>query len=131
MENYTVEFSPKHSQRGDRRYVVLDENGNIIDDAQGYGYKSKRKAHAAFQYKNRDKSKDAEKRKKREEIRTWMKQHKGFVKFMDQIAFEIAKGSWGPDDKFDAKLVRKMLKESGYTDLSFTAGELLRVWRKW
>lgn len=49
---------------------------------------------------------------------------------MDQIAFEIMKGSWGPDDKFDAKLVGELLKNDGYSNLDFTPGELLRVWRK-
>lgn len=58
-----------------------------------------------------------------------MKEHKGFVKLMDQTAFEIAKGSWGPDDKFDAKLVSEMLKENEL-EPDFTAGELLKVWRK-
>lgn len=47
---------------------------------------------------------------------------------MDAYAFEIAKGSWGSDDKFDAKFVKKMLKESGLTP-DFTAGELLKVWK--
>ena len=49
---------------------------------------------------------------------------------MDETAFEIAKGSWGPDDKFDAKQVKEMLEEWGLNP-DFTAGELLRVWRNW
>ncbi len=49
---------------------------------------------------------------------------------MDQFAFEIAKGSWAPDAKFDTQFVREMLKEAGYTDLPFTAKELLQVWQK-
>ena len=37
----------------DRRFVVVDEEiGNVLDDAQGYGYKSKQKAMAAWSYKN-------------------------------------------------------------------------------
>ena len=130
MKEYKVIESTKLSTEWEKRYVIIDSDGNIIDNAQGYGYKSIRNAHAAFHYKNRDKSKDAEKAKKKKLIRSWMKQHKGFVGFMDQIAFEIAKGSWGPDDKFDAKLVKKMLNDQGFTDLPFTPGELLREWRK-
>lgn len=38
------------------------------------------------------------------------------------------KGSWGPDDRFDAKLVRQLLKDNDL-EPDFTAGELLRVWR--
>ena len=38
--------------------------------------------------------------------------------------------SYGPDDEFDAKQVKDMLKEWGLNP-DFTAGELLRVWRNW
>ena len=41
-----------------------------------------------------------------------MSKNKGFVKLMDQIAFEIQKGSWGPDDKFDTAFLKKMLEEN-------------------
>ena len=63
------------SSRYDRRFVIVDEETeNVLDDAQGYGYKSKQKAMAAWSYKNRDKSKDAEKRKKQRIIKDWVNQ---------------------------------------------------------
>lgn len=130
MANIVVTESPSLSTRYDKRFVVVDkESGEILDDAQGYGYTSAQKAHAAWAYKTRDKSKDKEKQQKYQKIKKWMKAHKSFVRNMDAIAFEIAKGSWGPDDKFDAKLVKQMLKDSNL-EVDFTAGELLRVWRK-
>ena len=96
MPSYKVVFSDAYGDRWDKRYVVVDvETGKILDDAQGYGYKSVQKAYAAYAYKTRDKSKDAEKKAKREKIRAWMKSHNGFVRAMDEYAFEIAKGSWG------------------------------------
>ena len=95
------------------RYVIVDKDtGNVLDDAQGYGYKTRQKAYA-----------------KRNVIKKWMKEHKDFVNTMDTFAFEIAKGSWGPDDKFDAKFVAEMLREWGLT-IEFTPGELLWVWEK-
>lgn len=110
------------------RYVVVSaETGKVLDDAQGYGYKTKQKAYAAWAYKNRDRSKDTEKEKKKKHILSWMKEHEDFVEAMDVYAFEIAKGSWGPEEKFDAKFVKEMLKDSGL-EPDFTAGELLRVW---
>ena len=121
---YDVEYT-------ETRYVIADkETGKVLDDAQGYGYKTRQKAYAAWNYKHRDRSKDAEKAAKRKVIQKWLKEHSGFRKTMDRFAFEIAKGSWGPEDKFDAALAKKMLVESGYTDLPFTAGELLREWRR-
>lgn len=68
--NVKVVESKTLSSRYDKRFVVVDEEtGNVLDDAQGYGYKSKQKAMAAWSYKNRDKSKDAEKCKKQRMIK--------------------------------------------------------------
>jgi hypothetical protein len=105
------------------------ETGEVLDDAQGYGYKTAPKAYAAYAYKTRDKSKDQEIMDRRKHIRAWMKEHKSFVNAMDVYAFEIAKGSWGPDDKFDSKFVAEMLKENNL-EPDFTAGELLHEWKK-
>lgn len=57
-----------------------------------------------------------------------MRRNKSFVKLMDTYAFEIAKGTMAPDDKFDAKFVKNMLKSEGL-EPDFTVGELLKVWR--
>lgn len=130
MAEIAAIFSRELSSGRDKRYVVIDKNTQeIVDDAQGYGYRSPQKAYAAYAYKHRDKSKDKEKAAKAKKIRSWMKEHKDFVKLMDQIAFEITKGSWGPDDKFDAKLVKQLLKENDL-EPDFTAAELIRVWQK-
>ena len=130
MAEIAAIFSRELSSGRDKRYVVIDKNTQeVLDDAQGYGYRSPQKAYAAYAYKHRDKSKDKEKAAKTKKIRSWMKEHKDFVKLMDQIAFEIAKGSWGPDDKFDAKLVKQLLKENDL-EPNFTAAELIRVWQR-
>ena len=129
MANIDVVKSEALSDNYDIRYVVVDKDtGEVLDNAQGYGYRTVQAAYKAWAYKTRDRSKDKEKAQRRKEIRSWMKQHKGFVEAMDTFAFEIAKGSWGAEDKFDAKFVKKMLKDNGIAP-DFTAGELLKVWR--
>ena len=130
MELKAVE-NPKLSRKGEPRYVLIDlETGEIVDDAQGYGYKTAQGAHLSWAYQHRDKSKDAEKKAKSKKIRKWMKEHKGFVKQMDGFAFEIEyKGSWGPEDHFDAAFVKQMLEDHNLHP-DFTAAELLREWRK-
>ena len=120
---------PAHDTYETRFRIVSTETGEILDDAQGYGYRTAQKAYSAYAYKTRDKSKDEEKRKKEAEIKKWMKEHKGFVSLMDAIAFEILKGSWGPDEKFDTKFLTKMLKENNLK-VNFKPSELLNVWRK-
>lgn len=110
-----------------RYRIVSTETGEVLDDAQGYGYKTAQKAYSAYAYKTRDKSKDKEKYLRKEHIRQWMKEHESFVEAMDTAAFEIAKGSWGPDYKFNASFVKKMFSEFELNP-DFTAGELLKVW---
>ena len=99
--------SPSLSNGYEKRYIVIDaETGEILDDAQGYGYRSIRNAYSAYA------------------------EHKSFARDMEKYAFEIEyKRSWGPDDHFDAAFVQKMLQDYGY-EVDFTAAELLRVWKK-
>lgn len=112
--------------------MVDVDTGEILDNAQGYGYKTKQKAMAAWNYKTRDRSKDAAKKAKEKLIKDWMRHHKGFVDTMGQYCIEIeCKHSLGPDDKFDAKFVKQMLKDYDLELDGFTAGDLLRVWRKY
>ena len=85
-----------------KRFIVVDKNtGEVLDDAQGYGYKSAQNAYKAYGYKNRVKSKDKEKAQKTRRIVKWMEEHPQFVDAMDTFAFEIVKGSWGEDERFE------------------------------
>lgn len=54
-ETVVVVKSKKHSKPGDARYVICaKKDGTILDDAQGYGYKSKKGALASWRYQNGD-----------------------------------------------------------------------------
>ena len=73
--------------------------------------------------------KDKEKAERKKKIKKRLKEHKGFVELMDQISFELWKGSWGLVDKFDAKLVKELLKNCEL-EPEFTPDEILKVWKK-
>jgi len=114
----------------DKRYIIIDKaTGEILDDAQGYGYKTRQNAYKAFAYKTRDKSKDKEKAAKKQLVKKWCKENRDFVSALEADAICIAKGSCGPDDKFDSKWVKKAFKEYGHLDLPFTASEFLKYWQ--
>ncbi len=67
----------------DKRYVIVDDNGKLVDDAQGYGYKSKQNATKAMWYKFKGgKQKVAEKVKNKNEF---FRQHVGLEKFLNKI----------------------------------------------
>lgn len=71
MAEIAAIFSRELSSGRDKRYVVIDKNTQeVLDDAQGYGYRSPQKAYAAYAYKHRDKSKDKEKAAKAKKIRS-------------------------------------------------------------
>lgn len=130
MQDIKVIRSETLSSGYESRYIIIAaDTGAVLDDAQGYGYRSPQKAHAAWAYKTQDKKKRKEKDRKEAAIRRWMKEHKEFVDMMDITAFEIIKGSWGPSKKFNTVLVRKMLDENGLKT-EFTAAELLKTWEK-
>lgn len=130
MKNILVVEDIKNSKPYDKRYLVIDKDtGEVLDNAQGYGYKTVQKAYAAYGWKHRDKSKDNERQEKERQIKHWLKEHKDFAESMEIMCFEILKGSWGPDVEFDAKFVKQMLKDSDLKP-NFSAGELLKVWRK-
>ena len=123
--NIAIIESEKLSSPYDKRYVVIDKDtGEILDDAQGYGYKSVQKAHAAYAYKTRDKSKDAEKLAKKKHILKWLKEHKDFAGLMEDVAFDCVKCG----EPFNAATVKKMLRENNL-EPDFNAGELLRIWK--
>lgn len=121
VQNFQIQY--------DKRYVVIDkETGAVLDDAQGYGYKSAQKAHAAYSYKTRDRSKDAEKLTKKRHIIKWLKENKTFASLLEDAEWYSVKET---DEQINAAFVKKLLKENNL-EPDFTAGELLRVWRsKW
>lgn len=86
---------PAYDTVGTRYCIVSTETGEVLDDAQGYGYKTAQKAYSAYTYKTRDKTKDKEKALKKKHIQQWMKEHESFVEAMDETVLEISKGSWG------------------------------------
>ena len=113
------------------RYIVVDkETGEVLDDAQGYGYKTAQGAHKAYVYKTRDKSKDSEKAKKQKVMQAWCRENKEFMSELEDAAFDMAKGRYGAEAKFDAAFVKKALEEAGYSELPFSAAEFVRFWKK-
>ncbi|QVK19782.1 hypothetical protein KHQ81_15865 (plasmid) [Mycoplasmatota bacterium] len=59
------------------RYVIVNkETGEIIDDCQGYGYKTKQKAYVSYNYKYNGG------RDRHNEIRYFWRKHKKIKKFV-------------------------------------------------
>lgn len=75
-----VVVSPWLSDRYDRRYVVVDATtGAVIDDAQGYGYKTAQNAHRARAYKSMSAQKKRQRDTVRKGVRRWCEKHSEFM----------------------------------------------------
>ena len=106
---------------GSPRYIIIDaETGEIIDDAQGYGFKSPQKAYAC--YYHRQTYGDWEKRK--ESIMAWMKEHKELENMVVAEQIECLQDG----EQFTARNVERLFKEFELKP-DFTAKEFLRAWR--
>lgn len=94
-QNIKVIKSEKLSSLYDNRFIIIDlDTGKIIDDAQGYGYKTKQKAYAAFYYKKHNTKSDTKKKKKLKiAIEKWLNKHEDFKDDLEYWVFQIvAKG---------------------------------------
>lgn len=76
------------------RYIVVSAStGEILDDAQGYGYRSRQKAHAAWAYKHPT----GEQSHNRKLNKLFMKQHKEFVNMWSDYLFDCLKNGEKPE----------------------------------
>lgn len=127
--NVRVVKSESLSKPYEWRFVVIDvDTGEILDNAQGYGYKTKQKAMAAWNYKTRDKSKDAAKAEKRKRAKKWLKDHPDIRLTLDDLAFQIVKRSWNPDRCINVQIVKDLVKENHLELDGLTAKDILRAW---
>lgn len=82
------------------RFVIVDDHESVIDDANGYGYKSQKSANKAMWYKfggGKEKKAELEKRKKQ-----FFREYPGMEKYLDTLYEtwfkEIARGEFTQQD---------------------------------
>lgn len=113
----------------DRWVIKNSQTDEVVDNAQGYGYKSPQKAFAAFAYKGCETQTFQASLARRKRIHYWLINNPDFLADMDHTAYELAKGAFGPDEVFNADVVKELLKDHGIT-VDFTPMEILSVWEK-
>ena len=129
-KTYKAILSEKLSKKSrSNRYVIVSiETGEILDDAQGYGYKTAQKAYAAYGYKNRT----PQQKQKEKEIKNWLMQHKKFSKDLQYASFYAVKDSHGTEH-LTSKDVQQIIEQREDIDknhLPGTPAEILRVWQR-
>lgn len=112
------------------RYILInDVTGEIVDDAQGYGYKDARRAYAAYGYKHRDKTKDRDKRRIKKLVTKFCKDNPNLIDDLRDIEFRIMKMQiYDESITFNAKIVSEYFKNCGIDNLEFSIGDFLKYW---
>lgn len=88
IESYD-QYRPIYMDNG--RYVIEEtKSGKIMDDCQGYGYKTKESAWKGFKYKYKTQEeldKHNEMNRKQEIADKWFSEHPDFLNFFDEMVF--------------------------------------------
>ena len=85
--------SEKLSTAWEPRYVIIDEATNeVLDDAQGYGYKSSQSAYKAWEYKTNKKTRKRVNKRKYQgrAFSRWWEKHAEFRDRVEEIMFYAA-----------------------------------------
>lgn len=115
------------SDRFEKRYVVVDEaTGEIVDDAQGYGYKSAQNAHRAHAYKSMPPKKKRQRDAVKRQVQRWCEAHPEVMQHVEQAMFYALKDG----ENLTAADVRTILAEHGLdaVQLGFSVKDLMRHW---
>ena len=132
-KTYKAIISKKLSKGYEKRWVIVDaETNEVLDDAQGYGYKTPQKAYAAYGYKSARKTADGRWKKTKKDIQTeeivdWMEEH-GALKLLNDYAFCVWKDNMGDKKGFETDML-DLLKEN-YSDAPYSSAQLYRAWQK-
>lgn len=122
--NISVVESPTLSKPYDTRYVIIEDGtGKVLDDANGYGYKTKQNAHRAWGYKSAPKATKKKREDTKRRVQQWCRDNKKIVDDLSDEAFYAAKDC----EDFDAANVTRYLRQNGI-ELPFSVNDFLRHW---
>ena len=119
-----VVVSASLSKNCDKRYVVIDEaTGEVLDDAQGYGYKSAQNAHRAFSYMSMPPKKKRERDAAKRRVERWWAEHEEFMQHVDEVMLYACKDG----ENVTEADVGAILTEHGL-ELPFSITDLMKHW---
>ena len=123
--------SEKLSRPYDDRYIILDKHtGEILDDAQGYGYKSPSKAYAAWAYTHRSKEQKKNDAAKKKQITKWLDENPDIVRGLFDLELDMVKGQTYPFTEVNTAFIRQVFKDNNL-EVDFTPQEFLKVWKNY
>ena len=120
----TVVVSASLSGRYDKRYVVVDEaTGEVLDDAQGYGYQSAHNAHRAYPYESMPPNKKRQREAVKRQVERRCAGHEEFMQHVEQATSYALKAG----ESLTEEDVREIATEHGL-QLPFSVKDLMTYW---
>lgn len=120
-KKYEIE---KYCPRGEVRWRVVDkESGKVLDDAGGWGYKSRQSAHIGWGYKSKSDSEKEALYKKKLAVWKFVEKNEKLAEMMETESFWALKDG----EEFGADDVDAILRNEGIESV-FTAKEILKAW---
>lgn len=110
------------------RYIIM-RGDEILDDAQGYGYKSAQNAYRAWSYKSKPKKVQRHIKNTRRKIRDWVDENEEFFAGIEDDIFHVEKEGYRVTKKDFAELMESapdILLES----MPCTMDELWKYWTR-
>lgn len=124
MTDYIVAKSAELSKRYEARYVIVnEETGEILDDANGYGYKSIQTAHKGWAYKSKPKEEKDKMNKQYLIVINWMKENKKVLSELEDMYFYAFKDG--------VEVTNKDVEEVIGKHDEFTTKQFLYVYRNY
>lgn len=91
----------------EKRYVLIDiETGEIIDDAQGYGFHTPQKAYASYSYKLKQ---NGRKTYNKKDFKKWIGEDKSHAKFIKNVSKSIDDSIYY-DEEMSSKEIKRIVK---------------------
>ena len=124
---------PAYEER-ETRYRIEDVNtGEVLDDAQGYGYKTARKAYVGYSYKTGGKKKKRNNTSRSGAIKKWFDKHPDFSYDLLDIYFRAAKermrGATVEETTVTPEVLKTLLSEWNL-EVDFPLDDMLKVFEK-
>lgn len=124
MVNYIITKSASLSKRYEPRYVIVDEEtGEILDDANDYGYKTVQAAHKGWTYKSKPKEEKDKQNKQHLIVMNWIKENKKVVSGLEDLYFYAFKDG--------VEVTNKDVEEVIGKHEEFTTKQFLYVYRNY
>lgn len=117
-------FVSERSHGESRWRVVEKETGKVLDDAHGWGYKSKRNAHIGWRLANRSREEVEAENNRRRAVREWLVLQEELLMAFDEGSLYAARE--GMD--FDASSVGALLKALEI-ETEFNPREIFNAWK--